>query len=159
MLRRILRICVVIVIFLATSPAVSLAQLHPGQVNAVEVDAKAAGEADANQDVNKPLYFAMGCLIPFAASWVVEGLGTSSALLVPPAVILGSYSYQPNPPPSRLIGKPAEYVYAYTQRYKSKRAKIQAQWVSAGCIISGVVNGLRVLGVLRGWTVLRFQGN
>ena len=95
--------------------------------------AVAAAEADASKDVNKPLWFGAGCLLPVTGS-----------LLKPYGYImllggLGGYIYQPGPPPSRLMGKSPEYITAYTAAYKSKVAYVQTNWMGVGCLSGCVV--------------------
>ena len=99
-----------------STPFVTIAQQ-----NFVQAEAATAAEADANKDVNKLLCFSVGCV--FSALFF---LPTPYGYLLPPTGIIGSYSYRPSPPPSRLIGKSPEYVDAYTSAYQLKRANIQA---------------------------------
>ena len=130
-----------------------LAQIRPAEITEETVDAVKTAKADANADVNKPLYCGLGCLltaIPFVSTLVVDGSGTPSAVIGPPAVILGTYFYQPSPPPERLLGKPPTYINTYTSHYKSERGKTQALWTSAGCLTGGLIVGTFVLGVAAG---------
>ena len=105
-------------------PLVVLAQQH-----SVQAEAITAAEQDANQDVNKPFWFGVGCFLT-GLFFLQEPVG----YIVPPLGIAGTYFYRPAPPPSRLIGKSPEYVDAYTSAYQLKRGSIQAQWASAGCL-------------------------
>ena len=93
-------------------PLVTLAQ--QGSVHA---EAIRAAEADAEATVNKPLWFAVGCLF--------TGLGTIVA-----------YVMEPSPPASRLMGKSPEYVAFYTDAYKSKAKSIQGRTALTGCGIT-----------------------
>ena len=102
-------------------PFVTLAQ----QTN---VQAVAAAEADANQDVNKPLWFGAGFLLAGTAS-LLEPYGYIMLLGG-----LAGYIYQPAPPPTRLMGKSPEYITAYTAAYKSKVGQVQANLMGAGCL-------------------------
>ncbi len=69
--------------------------------------------------------------------------------LLPPAGLVGTYFYQPNPPAGRLIGKSAEYVNAYSETYKNERGKQQVLWSTAGCVSGGVViTGCTVVGLI-----------
>jgi hypothetical protein len=110
-------------------PFVSIAQQ-----NSVQAEAATIAEADANKDVSKLLCFSAGCVLS-----ALFFLPSPYGYLLPPAGIIGSYSYRPGPPPSRLIGKSPEYISAYTTTYKSKRGNIQALWTSAGCFSGCVV--------------------
>ena len=106
----------------------------------VQAEAVTTAEADANKDVNKLLCFSAGCVLS-----ALFFLPSPYGYLVPPTGIIGSYSYQPSPPPSRLIGKLPEYIAAYTSAYPIKRGGIQAQWTSAGCLSGCVILGAIVV--------------
>lgn len=43
--------------------------------------------------------------------------------------------YEPNPPHSRLIGKPSEYIISYTNRYKSKSQRTQTLESIGGFVV------------------------
>ncbi|MXV75882.1 hypothetical protein F4Z99_16615 [Candidatus Poribacteria bacterium] len=98
-----------------------------GSVQAAEAIANA--KADANKDVNKPLWFGAGCLLSGSA-FLLKPYGYFAL----PIGSIGGYLYQPAPLPSRLIGKSPEYIAAYTSTYKSKRGEIQANSTAAGCL-------------------------
>ena len=104
------------------------------QQNSVPTEATTTAEADANKDVSKLLCFSAGCVLS-----ALFFLPSPYGYLFPPTGIIGSYSYRPVPPPSRLIGKSPEYISAYTTTYKSKRGNIQVLWTSAGCLSGCVV--------------------
>ena len=104
--------------------------------NSVGAQAAADAVADANQDVNKPLWFGTGCLLP---GLIFVPLPNWYSYLLTPVGLTGTYFYQPSPPLSRLVGKSMEYVAVYTQTYKSKRGNIQARWASAGCVTGSVI--------------------
>ena len=151
-----------IAVLVFSSPLVTIAQLHSGRVTEEEVAAQSAAEVDANTDVNKPLYFGLGCLLtalPFMSSLVVDGSFAPAAIIGAPAGIFGAYLYQPEPPMSRLIGKSPEYINAYIHSYKSKRGKTQALWTSAGCLTGGLVTGALISGVLVGIAAGTDTGN
>ena len=131
-----------LVALMFSMPLVTLAQQNSGQAEAIA--AATAAEADANQDVNKPLWFGAGCLL---SGLTLSPLPGWYSLLIPPVGLTGSYFYQPDPPLSRLIGKSPEYVDVYTQTYKSKRGNIQALWASTGCISGCAVMGGLVFAV------------
>ncbi|MCY3741221.1 MAG: hypothetical protein OXH00_09400 [Candidatus Poribacteria bacterium] len=111
----------------------------------VQTEAVTAAEADANKDVNKLLCFSAGCVLS-----ALFFLPSPYGYFFPPTGIIGSYSYRPSPPPSRLIGKSPEYIATYTSAYESKRGTIQAQWTSAGCLSGCVVAGSLAVGVRLG---------
>ena len=124
-------------VLIFSMPLVTFAQQH-----SVQAEAITAAEQDANKDVNKPLWFGVGCVLT-GLFFLPEPLG----YIVPPSGLVGTYFYQPTPPPSRLIGKSPEYVAAYTSTYKAKSGKIQAQWASAGCLGGGVTIVAVLLGI------------
>ena len=131
-----------LVLFMAaltfSMPFVTLAQQNSVEAQAI-VD---AATADANKDVNKPLWFGTGCLLSgllFVPGWY--------GCLLPPVGLTGTYLYQPDPPLARLMGKSPEYVDVYTSTYKSKRGNIQAQWATAGCLSGGVAVGALIVAV------------
>ncbi len=114
------------------------------QPNLVAAQAESDAVADANKDVNKPLWFGAGCLL---SGLVFLPLSGWYSCLLPPIGITGTYFYQPEPSPSRLIGKTPEYVSVYTSTYKSKRGSVQARMSSTGCLTGGTVIGLTFLGI------------
>lgn len=134
----------VVVLFMVvltfSMPFVTVAQQNSG-ASQVIVD---TATADANRDVNKPLWFGTGCLISGLLFLPLSGW---YSCLLPPIGLTGTYFYRPNPPLSRLIGKSPEYVDVYTSAYKSKRETIQVQWASVGCLTGGVVTGAVLVGV------------
>ena len=115
------------------------------QQNSVELQAKVDAVADANKDVNKPIWFGAGCLLSGLVLVPLPGLYTSC--LLPPLGITGTYFYQPSPSPARFIGKAPEYVDVYTSTYKSKRGSIQASMSSAGCLAGGGTIGFTFLAI------------
>ncbi len=50
--------------------------------------------------------------------------------------ILIAAVYEPNPPYSRLIGKPPEYIILYTDRYKAKSQRTQVLESAGGSVVS-----------------------
>ena len=116
------------------------------QPNLVAAQAEADAAADADKDVNKPLWFGTGCLL--SGLVFVPSPGLYTGCLLPPIGITGTYFYQPKPPPSRFIGKTPEYVSVYTATYKSKRGSIQAKMSTAGCFTGCGVSGLTLLGIV-----------
>ncbi len=116
------------------------------------VKTEADAKRDALADVNRWRWLATGCLlhsgcgIGLCATALVMPVGdryTAGAEMAP--LCIGAYllpwmgftrihSHQPDLPPSRFIGKSAEYVEVYTSTYKSKRSEIQVKWATAGYI-------------------------
>ena len=81
--------------------------------------AMAAAERDAQADVNKPIWFCVGCF----------GL----------IGLVASYVYTPSPPTSRFIGKSSEYVQTYTTAYSTKAKSIQTRQAITGCVAGCLV--------------------
>lgn len=75
---------------------------------------RADGERDAHAAVNKPLWFAAGCL------GGCIGVGVA-------------YLMSPNPPALVLLGKSPEYAAAYTDAYKARAKSDQRKWAWYGC--------------------------
>ena len=116
------------------------------QQNSVAEQAVAEAEADANKDVNKPLWFATGGLL---SGLVFVPLSGVYSCLLPPVGLAGTYFYQPNPPTERFIGKSAEYVAIYSETYKKERSRLQVFWSTAGCASGSVViTGCTVVGLV-----------
>ena len=131
-------VLVLVIIGLTVSaPFVSIAQQ-----TFVQAEAVTAAEADANKDVNKLLCFSAGCVLS-----ALFFLPSPYGYFFPPTGIIGAYSYQPSPPPARLIGKSPDYIAAYTSAYRLKRGNIQAQWTSAGCLSGCVLLGTITVGI------------
>ena len=124
----------------------SLPFLTPAQEQTVVTQAIADAKKDAIANVNGAFWFATGCLLclsPICMGAILFGTSLDrylsdtncsglSLIFVPIIGIVGTYSYRPDPPASRLIGKPPEYVIAYTAAYKSEKGKLQAQWAAVG---------------------------
>ena len=132
-----------ILVFLIAVLTFSTPVITIAQQNFVQAEAATAAEADANKDVSKPLWFGAGCLLSGLFFLPPDPYG----YLLPPVGLIGSYFYQPAPPPLQLIGKSPEYIAAYTSAYQLKRGNIQAQWTSAGCLSGCVVIGTIAVGI------------
>ena len=76
-------------------------------------------ERDAQGDVNKQLWFCVGCF----------GL----------IGLVASYVYTPSPPASRFIGKTSGYIQTYTTAYKAKARSIQTSQAVSGCVTGCLV--------------------
>ena len=68
---------------------------------------------DADIDVNRPMWFIIGCIFP--------GVG-----------LLSPYFYKPPIPASNMFGKSPEYVTYYTDAYLQKRETLQFQTALGG---------------------------
>ena len=107
---RILALLMVVLTF--SMPFVTFAQQ-----NSLQMDAIAAAERDAQNDVNRGLWFLGGCF------------GGVIGVIV-------AYSVEPSPPVTRLLGKSPEYVAFYTQAYAEKAKKLQTNSALGGCCVS-----------------------
>lgn len=96
------------------------------------IDAKAAAEYDAEDDVNTAIWLAAGGV-----------LGVVGNLPLGAVAIGGAYVYQPVPPAERLLGKSAEYVTVYTDAYKAKSRSLRL--IAAG---KGALGGSAVFCML-----------
>ena len=121
------------------------------------VKAKADAQWDALADINRWRWLTTGCLL-HSGCGIATGLAMTQGnryiseaemgmlcivgtYLVPWLGFARIHSHQPDPPPSRLIGKSAEYVEVYTSTYKSKRSEIQTKWAAAGYLVGGCLLG------------------
>ena len=114
-----------------SAPLMGLAQEVPLREMPMPISEEAEAIADAQRDadahLNKPMWFAIGCLLPM-------GVG----LLVP-------YFHQKNPPTSALLGKSPVYVAHYTDTYKRESQTLQFQSAGMGCLVG---TGASVMGLL-----------
>ena len=98
---------------------VLLASVNPviAQEGVVETsDICQRAKLDAQADVNKMLWFGVGCLFG------ILGLGAA-------------YIIEPSPPATRLLGKPPEYVAVYTDCYRDEGKRVQTKNALVGCLI------------------------
>lgn len=116
----------IIAVLIISSPHLVLAQQNQGMLGA-----RAAAIQDAQNDVNKLLWGGGSFL-----------LGIAGGCLLGSAGVIGASVYQPDPPAQRLIGKPPQYVLAYTKAYKAKVKRTQLRYASVGCMGGTVVAGI-----------------
>lgn len=76
--------------------------------------ARLDGRRDADAAVNKPLWFAAGCL----------GGGIVVSII--------ASVYEPDPPATKLLGKSPEYIAAYTDTYRAEAKSLQIRWLWYG---------------------------
>ncbi len=100
------------------------------------IDAKAAAEYDAEDDVNTAVWLAAGGV-----------LGVVGNLALGAVAIGGAYVYQPVPSAERLLGKSAEYVTIYTDAYKAKSRNLRLIAAAKGALGGATV--FCMLGVLK----------
>ena len=105
-------LALLMVVLTFSMPFVTFAQQNPLQMEAI-----AAAERDAQNDVNKGLWFLGGCF------------GGVIGVIV-------AYSVKPSPPATRLLGKSPEYVAFYTHAYTEKAKKLQTNSALGGCCVS-----------------------
>ena len=102
---------------LLVAPVVATAA-SPGEVSHAAKDAGtgcADGERRAKSDISGGTWFAIGCL----------------AGLIGYLIALS----EPNPPAMQLLGKPPEYVAAYTDCYREKGKNIKSKNALTGCLV------------------------
>ena len=119
---------------------------------------KQAAEADARSDINGVGWGAAGFCAGFSVLPVAVGMiliaGTQETEVSPPGTLdefiachftaltgyclyqtMVSFTNAPSPPPERLLGKPPEYVSAYTAAYKKKVLRIRSTYSNfGGCV-------------------------
>lgn len=113
-------------------------------------------ERDARRDANGMAWFgggflltggsllALRVLIPPASSEAPTLTGT--ACILHGIALASAFMAESAPPPTRLVGKSAEYVDFYTDAYKAETSKTRALWGIAGSV-SGclVVSGCLIM--------------
>ncbi|UCC11192.1 MAG: hypothetical protein JSW02_07485 [candidate division WOR-3 bacterium] len=82
-------------------------------------EAQRAGIADAKNDVSFPMWYGIGCIPIF-------GIGAA-------------YLIVPKPSHERLMGRPMEYVWAYSESYRSTRRSLQTRYALFGCLTFGAI--------------------
>lgn len=126
-----------------------------------ELEAKTAGNQDASRDINKLFWSGVGVAICVLSVPICMGIGgrlgehfspTDPIFIFPIsglfgagiglivgilAPFIGLYFYAPSPPDPPLVGKPPEYVEAYTKAYRSKARGMRLTFAAAG--VGGVI--------------------
>ena len=129
--------------------------------------AKADAQRDADAEVIPYIWFGHGCSLSvfgtmtgIASVMATEHYFPNSNCLIPLIGMAGGYllttsvgittvySYQPDPPAARFIGKSPEYINTYTSTYKSTRGHKQAEWVAGGCFVGTLMNGITLYTVI-----------
>ena len=80
----------------------------------------------AEQEFSRPAWFCIGC---FGS---VGGWAIAMAL-------------EPSPPINRLLGKPPEYIAAYTKAYVAATRQLRTNTALIGCMIPSAIAGIIVL--------------
>jgi len=75
----------------------------------------AEGERQARSDISGGTWFAIGCLAGLIGYLIAMS--------------------EPNPPAMQLMGKPPEYVAAYTDCYRNKGKSIKTKNALTGCLV------------------------
>lgn len=113
--------CLALVLVLATASSPILAQEVPVLVQETNKTACLQAQLDAKTDIS-------------GGSWFAVGFFTNVIGLI---IANGS---EPAPAASALLGKPPEYVAAYTDCYGQEGKKIRAKNAQNGCLV-GVAAG------------------
>ena len=81
-----------------------------------------------------------------ACLWLSGGfcLGIGGGCLLGSLGIVGAYFYQPSPHPTRLVGKPPEYIDFYVTHYKRERNRAALGGACLGCTAGAVTAGCLV---------------
>ena len=88
-----------------------------------------AGHDDAYDDAkDRVLWLSGGFCLGFSGGCLLGTLG-----------IVGSYFYQPSPPPMRLLGKPPEYIDVYVRHYEYAKHRIALSGACLGCATGAIV--------------------
>ena len=111
------------VVLTFSMPLVPLAQQN------LHAEAIIAAQRDAQNDVNKSLWFLGGCL------------GGVIGVII-------AYGVEPAPSATRLLGKSPEYVAFYTDAYKEKAKRLQADNAMVGCGVNALVTVVYIMAVL-----------
>ena len=136
----VLALSVTVLVF--STPFASVAQQ-----NSMVLEARSLAKQDAESVVNKGIWFGAGgfilggTLIFFRIIENPTEKMVGAACLLHGVALAGAFAYSPAPPPSRLLGKSAEYITIYTDAYKAEARKIRALWGIAGYISGGLVTG------------------
>ncbi|TES92058.1 MAG: hypothetical protein E3J87_06285 [Candidatus Cloacimonadota bacterium] len=115
-LKRPIAQCITVIVLITSSQLPSQETKDTGIVARAVADA----EADAEKDINRITWLGCGCI------FTVYTLGAA-------------YLIVPSPKQERLMGKSYDYVWAYTQAYKSRRRALQLRYALIGTGISSVI--------------------
>ncbi|RKZ23976.1 hypothetical protein DRQ23_01645, partial [bacterium] len=98
------RVLIVLAVLMALPPLGLLAQLP------VATDACMQAQMDAQADVNKSLWFLVGCLPPAGGGCLLGLWGVGIGAVTSLGTIALSSFIEPSPPTSRLLGQQQDYV-------------------------------------------------
>ena len=114
MKRCISNILIVLLLACATMPALSTEENITQQA---VLDAR----SDAKTDINKPLWFSLGCFFG-------------------PIAYAASFTRTPAVPTQRLVGKSTEYLNVYSEEYRQKRKSLQSTYTTIGCLTGALIS-------------------
>ena len=157
--------------FIATLLLFSSTPIGFAQQNSVQAQAAADASADIS-DMSKVKWFLLGgigstagCILGCVGGCVLgkaifsnESSNSQMNCALAGSVLLGvcavpigvqMYPHNATPPPERLLGKPPEYIQAYTQIYKSRTVFLRRIFVTAGSIASNL--GVMTTSVIIFW--------
>ena len=123
--------------------------------------AKADAQRDADAEVKPYIWVGHGCSLSvlgimtgIASVIAAEHYFPDSNCLTPLISMAGGYllttsvgiktvySYRPDPPAARFIGKSPEYIDTYISTYKSTRGHKQTEWVAGGCFLGTLMSSI-----------------
>uniref|UniRef100_A0A7C4YH55 Uncharacterized protein n=1 Tax=candidate division WOR-3 bacterium TaxID=2052148 RepID=A0A7C4YH55_UNCW3 len=96
--------------------------IFPVVLNAQFTDACAQANIDAQTEVNKTMWLAIGFLLGFPIGWPLL-----------PMVI------EPSPPATKLLGMPPDYVTTYTSCFKEAGKKVENDAALKGCVAGMII--------------------
>ena len=92
----------------------------------LQMEAIVAAERDAQNNINKGLWFLGGCF------------GGVTGVII-------AYAVEPSPPATRLLGKSPEYVAFYTDAYREQARSLKANSALGGCVVHGLVTAVLII--------------
>ena len=143
-------VSVFLIVVLTLSAPISFSQQ-----NSDIIEAKITAERDARNDVGKAKWLGGGFLLTGGTILILRILGegadddsptlglviSGSSCLLHGGGLAATFMSESTPPPSRLVGKSAEYVNFYTDAYRTESRRSKALWgvigSASGCLVVG----------------------
>ena len=146
-------VSVFLIAVLTLSAPISFSQQQASSI----IEAKITAERDARSDVGRTKWLGGGFLLTGGTILILRILGEAAdddspalglisggACLLHGGGLAAAFMSESAPPPSRLVGKSAEYVNFYTDAYRTESRRSKALWgvigSVSGCLIaSGIL--------------------